>query len=270
MKKLILAFQFLTIVPLRLKGEVSEKETAGSSVYFPLVGAFQGFLIFFPAIYLGILFPSEITSALILLVLTLTNGGFHIDGLSDTFDALAVKSSGDKSTDREKRLAVMKDSVSGAIGVISIVFSILLKFLLINALISRQITALNYPLLFIMPVFSKWIMLPVMYHGKPARNEGLGKIFISNASFISLVFSFLMLTLILTAFSLCYIPQIYLLSLLKLLAVLFILLYLFSFFLLKIFTKKFGGLTGDNLGAISELSEILFLMVSIVWLRFFI
>ena len=36
------------------------------------------------------------------------------------------------------------------------------------------------------------------------------------------------------------------------------------------FGRKFGGLTGDTLGAISEIAEITFLLLVITWSRLFI
>jgi adenosylcobinamide-GDP ribazoletransferase len=47
--------------------------------------------------------------------------------------------------------------------------------------------------------------------------------------------------------------------------VLFAVLYMFSFMSVKFCRKRFGGITGDNLGAISEISEILFLMLISLW-----
>jgi len=47
----------------------------------------------------------------------------------------------------------------------------------------------------------------------------------------------------------------------------FISVYLFCRFWGTLCTRKFGGLTGDTLGAQSELSEILFLMVASSWLQ---
>ena len=73
------------------------------------------------------------------MILIVSNGGFHLDGLADTFDALSVKSSGDHAADRERRLRVMKDSTTGAIGVIAIVMTMLLKFLFLNNLFSSSL-----------------------------------------------------------------------------------------------------------------------------------
>lgn len=47
----------------------------------------------------------------------------------------------------------------------------------------------------------------------------------------------------------------------------FIVLYIFSLAAVKFCSRQFGGLTGDNLGAISEVSEIVFLMAASIWLQ---
>ncbi len=261
MRQLLLAFQFLTIVPVKVRGEVSEKDISGSVAFFPVVGAFQGLLAAGAALLSMKLFSSEVASGLVVLILTCTNGGFHLDGLADTFDALAVKASGNKAFDREKRLSVMKDSSTGAIGVTAIVFAVLLKFVFLNFLF------LNYPLftvlylLFFMPVFSKWVMIPGMFHGISARQDGLGKIFINDTGIKTVLFSSLSILLFCILILPFYPDKTYLHKTIALLPVLFAVLYMFSFMSVKFCRKRFGGITGDNLGAISEISEILFLMV---------
>ncbi|MEW6686254.1 MAG: adenosylcobinamide-GDP ribazoletransferase [Candidatus Edwardsbacteria bacterium] len=265
MRQLVLAFQFLTIIPLKVKGDISEKKISQSAAFFPMVGAFQGLLAVLTASLLIKLFPLEITSGLVILILIISNGGFHLDGLADTFDALAVKSSGDKTIDRNKRLSVMKDGATGAIGVISIVMTILLKLLLLNSIFHHCPLSTLYFLLFLMPVFSKWVMIPAMYHGISARQEGLGRIFLNNIRLNLVIFSSL-----LTIIFCLLIAVIDRLGELILFLILFAMLYIFSFISVKFCTRKFGGLTGDSLGAISEISEILFLMMTSIWLQHFI
>ena len=85
-------------MPVNVSGDVTEKEVAASAVFFPLAGAFQGLVTAVAASLLIGVVPPDVAAALALLCLILTNGGFDLDGLADTFDALAVKSSGD---DRE-------------------------------------------------------------------------------------------------------------------------------------------------------------------------
>lgn len=265
MKRLLLAFQFLTIIPVKVKGDISEKEMSQSATFFPVVGAFQGLLVVCAASALIRLFPSEITSGLIILILIISNGGFHLDGLADTFDALSVKSSGNKAIDREKRLSVMKDSFTGAIGVTAIVLAILLKFLLINNLFLKSSILTTLSLLFLMPVFSKWAMIPAMYHGTSARQNGLGKIFLDNIRGNTVIFSSFLV--ILFYILVANINHLSFYRLILFFIALFVLLYIFSFLSVKFCTRKFSGLTGDTLGAISEISEIIFLMAVSVWLQ---
>jgi adenosylcobinamide-GDP ribazoletransferase len=266
-KRLLLAFQFLTIIPITIKGNVSEKEVAQSALCFPVVGLFQGLLASLSGALFLSLFPPEVASLLVILVLVLTNGGFHLDGLADTFDALAVKSSGDRTKDREKRLTVMKDSTTGAIGVVAIVFAVLLKFILVMEVIVNLPLVAGCTLLFLLPFFSKLAMNIAIYHGKSARQDGLGRIFIDNASIRTILLSFL------TTILLCAIAARFTLmdlcgtGIFLFLAVFLAVLYFFSLAATKVFTSKFGGLTGDTFGAVSELSEILYLLMAIGFLR---
>lgn len=262
--RFLLAFQFLTIMPLKVKGNISEKEIAQSATFFPVVGVFQGSLVLLSALLLSKVLPSEIVSGLIVLILIISNGGFHLDGLADTFDALSVKSSGNEAIDRQNRLSVMKDSATGAIGVTAIVLTILLKFLLIkNLLATYTFPLVPYFMLFLMPVFSRWSMIPAIFHGKSARQDGLGKIFIDNIG----AKEFLLSTTLTVGCWFVLSFTLPLLSYLPLLLLSLFVLYILSFSATRFFDKKFNGLTGDNLGAISEISEVLFLMMTSIWLR---
>lgn len=270
MNSLLLAFQFLTIIPLRVKGDVFEKQIAQSAVFFPFVGAAQGLMAVLAASLLRKGFSPDITAGFVILLLILSNGGFHLDGLADTFDALSVKATGNAVVDKEKRLSVMKDSTTGAIGVVAIIMVLLLKFAFINNLLGSRQQAAGYCWLFLMPVFSKWVMVPAMYHGAPAREDGLGRIFLNNttlttvalASVPVIVFYLLSARFCVSAanqtvMSLCF-------------AFIAITLYVFCYITAMFCRKKFEGLTGDNLGAISEASEIIFLTTAYIWLQHFI
>lgn len=264
---MLLALQFLTIIPVKVKGGISEKEVAKSAAFFPVAGAFQGLLALLSASLLLRILPPDIVSGLLVLILTISNGGFHLDGLADTFDALSVKSGGDASADRQKRLSVMKDSTTGAIGATAIVFSILLKFLLLNNLLLNSSPFTFYSLLFLMPVFSKWIMVTAMYHGTSARQDGLGRIFLNNVGIQAVAFSSLLVITFYVAAAELHLLKVLGSVSIELFVILCVVLYAFGLASLKFCTKRFGGLTGDNLGAISEISELLFLAVTIIWLR---
>lgn len=269
MRQLFLALQFLTILPVKVRGTVTEKDMSGSAVFFPVVGAFQGLLAVCTALLSANFFSSEITAGLVLLTFIVINGGFHLDGLADTFDALAVKSSGDLTADRHRKLSIMKDSTTGAIGVIAIVMTILLKFLFLNNLLISSLPTSHYVFLFLMPVFSKWGMVSTMYHGNSARQDGLGKMFIDNLTLVKVVFTSLLLIFFYAAADMLYLHKAFGAKSIILFFLLFAISYIFCLLSAKFFKKRFGGLTGDTLGAGGETSEILFLMVASLWLQHF-
>lgn len=266
LRQILLAFQFLTIVPIRVDGEISEREIAQAAAFFPLVGAFQGVLAALSASLLMKVFSPEITGGLLLLVAILSNGGFDLDGLADSADALAVKSTGDAQTDRLKRLAVMKDSTIGAMGVLALIMAILLKFLFIRQLLADYPVSTCASLLFLMPVFSKWITVPMMLHGTPARQDGLGKIFLDHVTVNTVVLSSLLLAVLFIAAAELYLLGVYGPGIVELFIVLFAMFYLCALFAVRYAAKRFGGITGDHCGAMSEIADILYLAVITLWL----
>ena len=261
-RRLLLAFQFLTAAPIRVRGEITEKDVAASVVFFPLVGAFQGIASAAPALLLMRVLPVDVAAGFAILCPILANHGFDLDGLADTFDGLAVKSSGDPEKDRERRLSAMKDSAAGALGVIAIVMVILLKFLLIKTVLSGRSAYAAGAQLFLAPVFSKWITVPVMYHAASARKDGLGKIFIEHTGLKDVALATLSTAILFAlaaifrfsgpspaaaiAFYGCFCMGAYGLSR----------------FAAKPLGNKFGGLTGDHFGAITEIGEVFFLLMA--------
>lgn len=270
-RTIAVAFQFLTIIPIRTNREVSEKEVQDSVSFFPLIGALQGlFLALLAFLFLEII-SADITAAILLVFYVLITGGFHQDGLSDTFDALSVPSSGDKERDRVKRLQIMKDSTVGPIGVIAIVLSLLLKYILIKETLQINNYTERYFVIFLLPIFSKWAMVTGMYHAKSARKDGIGRTFLEHADLKQIVRATMFLFLV--TFTAGYLFHYFLpawslgktvpFTLFFLSQMLFMCL---SCLILKsIFAARFGGLTGDNLGAMHEISEILFLTVALLW-----
>lgn len=266
MKRLLLAIQFLTIVPITVGGNITEREIGRSAAFFPLAGAIQGLLTVLGLIMFSKVFPPDITAGLLVMLLAFSSGGFDLDGLADTADALAIKSSGNRETDIGKRLLVMKESLVGSIGVIALIFVILLKYLLIKSVISDLPFRIGASLLLLMSAFSKWITVPSMFHGMSARNDGLGKIFIENAGIQSLLISSIfMIALCFTAVLSGSFYSAYRSFFLCIL--LFPLFYGISLSSVYFFENRFGGLTGDHFGALTEISEIIFLAVAYIWLR---
>ncbi|MCG2722536.1 MAG: adenosylcobinamide-GDP ribazoletransferase, partial [Thermodesulfovibrionales bacterium] len=197
MKRLIIAVQLLTIIPVRKSMTVSEADIAKSSSFFVLVGLIQGLILITTDYVAGRVFHPDLVTGIILLVYVLSNGGFHLDGLADTFDAIAAKSEDTLNADKQKRLLILKDSFTGPIGVTAIVFSLGLKYLSLNN-VTHFLTFTYYSSLLILPVISKWTMVISIFYGKPAREDGLGKIFLNKIGSKEVAVSTLILLLLLT------------------------------------------------------------------------
>ncbi|HLA50901.1 MAG TPA: adenosylcobinamide-GDP ribazoletransferase [Thermodesulfobacteriota bacterium] len=246
MKSFLSALQLLTIIPVKIKAAVDERELGRSTAFFPLVGAVQGIILVGANLLLSRFLPTDIASGLVLVVLILTNGGFHLDGFADTIDGLAGGST------KEERLNIMKDSRIGAIGVVAIVLLLLLKFVAINNL---PPAAKNY-ILFLLPVVGKWSMVPMAYWADYARpTGGLGKAFTEHTGIKDLMLA-TFFTLLLSLIFMRWAGVIYL-----------IILFLPAYLMTLYFRRKLGGVTGDVFGFQSEVSEVIFLLLIIVQLN---
>ena len=118
---LILAFGFLTRIPMPALADFKQEELSSSAIWFPLVGLSIGLLLILVAL-LGITASPWIAALLVVLLWLGISGGLHLDGAADLADGL-----GASHRDPERLLAVMKDSHTGAFGVMAIVAILLTK-----------------------------------------------------------------------------------------------------------------------------------------------
>src|SRR6185369_12753777 len=122
MRLLLIAFQFLTIIPLPV-GLRCEKEDLGrATAFFPLAGLAIGGMLAGANWLISPWIVRPLCDALLITLLALVTGALHLDGLADVCDGLAARGG------RERFLAVMKDSRTGAVGVVGLVLGLLLKY----------------------------------------------------------------------------------------------------------------------------------------------
>ncbi len=255
MRKIFLAFQFLTIIPMKATGDISDEEMGKTTMVFPLVGFAEGVVLAFLASLFLKVFPAELTNALLVLIMVIMNGGFHLDGLSDTFDAVASRA------DQGKKLEIMKDSTVGPMGVIAIVMTLLLKYVLLNT-VSFQSTSVAYLMTVLsMPVLSRWSMVTTAFYSSPARKDGLGRQFIEHTGARQLIAAtaavIVLISLVCTMVSQFSLLMFYVMFAIPVL-------YAFSFGAVWFFRKIFGGMTGDSFGAVNELAVLIFLLSSVI------
>ncbi len=119
---------FLTLVPMPAAAFGETFELGWSLAWFPLVGAAVGATGGGVRVGLDHLLGPAPSSALAIAAMVVLTGALHQDALADTCDGLGVRG------DRERRLAVMRDSTVGAFGVLAIVLWALIEFAALDGL----------------------------------------------------------------------------------------------------------------------------------------
>jgi adenosylcobinamide-GDP ribazoletransferase len=239
------ALQFLTSIPVPLKRELSPEQLGRSTAYFPLVGLIIGGVLFILNWLLGFILPAPVVNALLIVALVILTGALHLDGLADTCDGIA----GHKPV--EERWRVMRDSRTGAFGVVSIVLILLVKYIALNNIPLVFMTAV----LLFMPVVSRWAMVDAIFVFHYARPEGLGTAFKKATRWPQ----FTTATMLTLAMAAALYPLLSITGFLLIFGV-WLITTVFSFYL----KYKFTGLTGDTYGAINEVAEVMTLMFVII------
>jgi adenosylcobinamide-GDP ribazoletransferase len=231
---------FLTIFPVARGLSFNPERLARSMAFFPAIGLTLGLVLVVINWVLSPFIPRQVLDCLLILLLIAATGGLHLDGIADLIDGLA----GGK--DREGMLRIMKDSRVGAMGAVALVMVLLLKYL---SLYSVPLEYKSAALVF-MPAAGRWIQVVLASFCRYVRPEGgTGGAFVDHVGRRE--------TLIATA------------TLIVASAVFFgmkglILLLLLStaaFGLIRYFEARLGGVTGDVLGAATEVVEVLTLIL---------
>lgn len=155
---------FLTRLPFRPGGVWRADALAGAMRAFPLIGMLVG------AIAGGALWLAASTSlhplacALVgLIVAAGVSGALHEDGLADMADAMGGGT-------RERRLEIMRDSRIGAYGVLALVLAVGLKAAILSGLPGPGVA---WGALVVAAAISRAVMAPCMVLTRPARGDGL-------------------------------------------------------------------------------------------------
>lgn len=239
MRLFLVAFQFLTIVPVPVVPSFREGDLGRSMAVFPLVGLLLGALLAGADYLMAPFLPRGVADLILIVLLTVVTGGMHLDGLADVCDGLAARGS------RQRFLEVMKDPCVGAIGAVGLVLALALKY---QALLYLP-ASLKREALFFFPFVARGAQVLVAVGSKRARADGLGASLVAEAGKRELIVA-LMFTLVAAWLLLGWVG-------LGCAAVLV----LFTLALRGWFHLRLGGITGDVIGCISELNEILCLLI---------
>ena len=238
----MLALQFLTIIPIKIKS-ADDEEIAGSLIYFPIAGLFIGLALAGINGLLGLLnFPRLATDAVLIVSLIAITGGMHLDGLADTCDALlSVRS-------KDEMLKIMRDPHIGVMGVISIISILLLKIAFLFSLDPSLVPTG----LVLMCVSSRWSLVLWLFLFPYARQEGKAKVFAEGINYK--IFILATIIAFICTLIIAQLKGLLILGIITLCACL----------IGKLINKKIGGITGDTIGAVSEINETLTLFCALL------
>ncbi|RRJ84638.1 adenosylcobinamide-GDP ribazoletransferase [Aestuariirhabdus litorea] len=247
-----LAIQFLTRIPVHLAQPPSERAIGRALLWYPLVGLLYGVVLVSVAILLDHLTPmglsvteSFVVSALVLLLWVMLSGALHLDGLGDSADAWLG------GGDRERTLAIMKDTHAGTGALVSVALVLLLKWSALQHLLLNQ----QYLALLLAPLWARTSVLVLFATTPYVRPNGLGASFsrycetrelwaitvITLASIVTL-FGGQGAALVLVAGGLFWCCR-------------------------RLMVRRIGGTTGDTAGALIEVTEMAILVAAVFIVR---
>jgi adenosylcobinamide-GDP ribazoletransferase len=249
-KNFINALQFLTIITVNKKHRIEEGDLAKSMVYFPLIGFLIGFLLVnADKVFTLIVLPHTVANILLIVLAVVITRALHIDGLADTFDGIMG------GHDTDSRLAIMKDSRLGTAGALGIFFVLLVKYLCLNNLFNSEKVAV----LLTAPALARWSQTIMVYNTDYGREDGMGKAFVGHLRSSGLVAASTV-AVGLTAFVIVREEARTVLLFLSLIGGVV----LFTLLGRRYLVRKLGGVTGDAIGAMSELNEVLVYLIFVV------
>ncbi|HEX2958045.1 MAG TPA: adenosylcobinamide-GDP ribazoletransferase [Chitinispirillaceae bacterium] len=240
LKPFVTALRTLTILPIPGK---DTDDYSKSLLYFPFAGGGIA-LAAYPVFLLCQLIPHELQGVgglLFTLAILLVTGGLHVDGIADVADGFY----GGKS--KEMVLKIMKDSRIGTFGGIAIVMDLLFRFVLYGFIITR----LTYLPVVLSMVVSRSSQAIVLSSCRYARAEGgTAAPFAGSRSKLPLLV--VITAAVYGAFFFYYNPRLLLLPLITVIVAVCGAVWYYY--------RRIGGITGDCIGSINEIAEIVFLL----------
>ena len=165
----LVALQLLTRLPVGDPME-SDRDVADSVAWYAVVGALVGGLSGFVWWMAALALPTRAAAVLAVGATVMLTGALHEDGLADTADGLF---GGRTPADR---LRIMKDSATGAYGVLALVLIVLLRVSLLAALSPVAGAAA----LVVAGSLSRGVTAIAMLNAVPARRDGSGAVLLDH------------------------------------------------------------------------------------------
>ena len=241
----LLTWQFFTVIPIKKSFAMNDKSVTWMFGWLAGIGAILGC---FTALFSELLALSDfnvLLQAILLLVFSIfLTGGLHLDGFVDMSDAFF------SYADKEKRLTILDDPRIGAFGAISLVCLLLIKVAILYEVLLHKESLFTY---FILVPFLSRLAIQFLFNSTaPSKEKGLGAYFKKQVHANTLWGLILLYAIGLIVYSIIaasWIPVV-------MLGVMLIGTFVFRGWILK----NFGGVSGDLMGALSEVMEVLLWM----------
>jgi adenosylcobinamide-GDP ribazoletransferase len=249
-KRIILMIQFFTTIPIPVNIESDNEDFGKGLLFAPFIGFFLGILLMIVYLLTRIILPPIVVAAFIAAAYAILSGGLHLDGLADSFDGLFSNRS------KDRMLEIMRDSRIGTNGVLGLLFVTLINFTLLYWIISSGIEISTVAkVIILIPVSGRMgSLISAGISDYARKGEGLGKSFIDFCGMKEILIGNLIALII---FFITFGGIGLLLSLIPMFS---------AIILTKMLTNKIDGATGDILGAVCELNQLLFLFCSVILL----
>ncbi|MEQ1669861.1 MAG: adenosylcobinamide-GDP ribazoletransferase, partial [Hyphomicrobium sp.] len=227
----ILAFQFLTRLPMPSLERLEEGELSRAAIYFPFVGLVIGAIL--AAVMAACVSHGSWPAAIAVLIgWVWITGALHLDGLGDVADAF-----GAAHGNPDRFFEVLKDPHAGSFAIVAISLQLMAKLVLLAHLQPAVSTAC----LVLVPALARWFAL-VLVALLPSLKPGLSRDYGWDVSTVGVV----LWGAALSVASLVWAPV--------LLAVLVLLPLVWAYW-----RWRLGGITGDCLGATLVVTEVVLL-----------
>lgn len=233
----LVLLSFFTQIPIGKKIEYNEDNLKKALSLYSLMGAVIGIILFIIAYISNLVFADYVKGIVLTIGYLIVTGGIHLDGSADTADGLFSGRTGNRIFE------IMSDSHIGAFGVLCLIIIVLSQSILFSNIDTFTI--------FLMPIVGRTSVIISSFDKKYAKKtKGMGTVFIEGITTEVFLINLLILAIC------CIILPNRLVVLISSFITLFI-----AYLISNWIENKIGGMTGDTCGFITEISQLIFMVI---------
>lgn len=240
----LIALQFFTRLPMPSWLGHSPELLGASARHLPFVGLIVGGIVSCVFWSARVVLPHAVAIVISMAAGVWITGGFHEDGLADSCDGFGG------GADREAVLRIMKDSRAGSYAILGVGLALLLKFASLESFAPGKFM----PVVISAHAFSRLMAVSVMYTQSYARDEATSKIRPAAVRITGWALAGA------AAVAIAPMPWLGMAALPGAVAAL-----AGCVALAWSFRRRIGGYTGDSLGAIQQVTELIFYLGVLTW-----